>query len=250
MRAALVTGGSRRIGRAICERLAREGYALAIHCNRSRQDGEALADELREMGTRACVVTGNLTEAGAPARLVREALAGVGPLTLLVNNASLFERDMVGSLDAELWQRQFDVNLKAPVFLAESFAAQAPAGADASVVNILDQKVFKLNPLFFSYTLAKAGLLTATTLLAQALAPAVRVNAVAPGPTAPSVHEGEAGLVREIQGTPLLRGSPPEAIADAVCYLAGAISVTGQTIAVDGGQHIAWQTPDVTGVRG
>jgi NAD(P)-dependent dehydrogenase (short-subunit alcohol dehydrogenase family) len=249
MRAALVTGGARRIGRAICEKLAREGYAVAIHCHQSRRDGERLAKELHQHGARVCVVTGDLSKPGVPAKLMREAGAAIGPLTLLVNNASVFARDAVGSLDGALWQRQFDINLRAPVFLAESFAAQAPPGADASVVNLLDQKVFKLNPLFFSYTLTKAGLLCATTLLAQALAPAVRVNAVAPGPTAPSLHEGEAGLAREIQGTPLRRGSPPQAIAEAVWYLAGAGSVTGQTIAVDGGQHLAWQTPDITGIQ-
>jgi NAD(P)-dependent dehydrogenase (short-subunit alcohol dehydrogenase family) len=249
MRAVLVTGGARRIGRAICEKLAHEGYAIAIHCNESRRDGERLAKDLQRQGARACVVTGDLSKPGVPAKLVSEAGAAIGPLTLLVNNASVFARDAVGSLEVALWQRQFDINLRAPVFLAQSFAAQVPEGVDASVVNLLDQKVFKLNPLFFSYTLTKAGLLSATTLLAQALAPTVRVNAVAPGPTVPSLHEGEAGLAREIQGTPLLRGSPPQAIAEAVRFLACASSVTGQTIAVDGGQHLAWQTPDITGIR-
>jgi NAD(P)-dependent dehydrogenase (short-subunit alcohol dehydrogenase family) len=246
-RTALVTGGARRIGRAVVERLALDGYAVAVHCNRSRGEADTLASALVGRGHRATVIVGDLAEADTPARLVAEAAAALGSLTLLVNNASLFEPDYAGSLDVALWQRQFDVNLRAPVLLAEAFARQVPPAVDASIVNMLDQKVFKLNPLFFSYTLSKTGLHTATILLAQALAPGVRVNAVAPGPSAPSVHGGEDGLAREIAGSVLRRGSPPEAIADAVAYLARATSVTGQTIAVDGGQHLAWQTPDLTG---
>jgi NAD(P)-dependent dehydrogenase (short-subunit alcohol dehydrogenase family) len=181
-------------------------------------------------------------------RLVPEAVAAVGPLTLLINNAGEFEPDEVGKLDRTRFDRQFAVNLRAPLFLSEAFAAQAQAGSDPSIVNILDQRVYKPTPRFLTYGLTKAALHVATTTLAQALAPAVRVNAVAPGPTLASPRQTAEVFARQSAAVPLRRGPAPEEIADAVLYLAGARSVTGETIAVDGGQHLAWQTPDAEGI--
>jgi NAD(P)-dependent dehydrogenase (short-subunit alcohol dehydrogenase family) len=240
--AALVTGGALRIGRAIVLALARAGYAVAIHASRSLADAEALRDDIASTGGRAGVVAADLADHDAVLGLVPAAVAAVGPLTLLVNNASAFEPDEVGRLDRERFDRHVAVNLRAPVFLAQAFAAQAPAGG--SVVNVLDQRVYQPNPRFFSYGLAKSALYAATTTLAQALAPHVRVNAVAPGPTLPNVWHGDEVFKRRSAAMPLGHGPTPKEIADAVLFLANAGSITGETIAVDGGQHIVWNRDD------
>lgn len=242
-RAALVTGGSRRIGRAISLALADAGYAVMVHAFRSRADAEKLCGEIADRGGRAAVVIADLADAQQVSRLV-PAAAAFGPLTLLVNNAGEFENDGIGTLDAARFDRTMSVNLRAPLFLAEAFAAQAPDKAGASIVNIVDQRVFRPTPRFVSYTLSKSALFTATTTLAQALAPKVRVNAVAPGPVLPSPRQTAGDFVAQAAALPLGRGPSPEDIAAAVLYLASAASVTGQTIAVDGGQHVAWRTPD------
>lgn len=242
--AALVTGAGRRIGAVIARRLACAGHAVALHANASRNAAEAIAAGVAAAGGRAVVVTGDLADPAVPARLVAEAAAALGPLAILVNCASSFEDDAVGTLDAALWDRQMAVNLRAPVFLAEALAAQAPAGADACVVNILDQRVLKPTPRCVSYTLSKSALMTATMTLAQALAPKVRVVAVGPGPTLKSVRQSDQDFARQAAATPLGRGPSPDEIADAVLYLIGARNVTGVMIPVDGGQHLAWRTPD------
>jgi len=246
-RAALVTGASQRIGRAIALRLARDGYAVAIHAHRSHAKAEALARALGG-GAKAAVVGGDLADAAALPKLVTSAVEAVGPLTLLVNNASLFENDVFGALDADQLDRHMAVNLRAPILLAQAFAAQVPAGADASIVNITDQRVMKPTPLLFSYALSKGALAAATVMMAQALAPKVRVNAVAPGPTLQSPRQNAAAFARQAAAVPLGHGVAPEEIADAVLYLASARSVTGTTLAVDSGQHVAWQTPDAWGI--
>lgn len=244
---ALVTGGARRIGRAIVERLAREGFGVAIHCGRAREEAEGLRDAITGQGGRAVVVQGDLARLEEVENLVAAAGA-LGPLTLLVNNASVFERDALESLEAPGWDRHFAVNLRAPAFLARDFARRLPAGCEGAVVNIVDQRVWKPTPDFFSYALTKAALLAATTTMAQALAPRVRVNAVGPGPTLMSARQSPEDFARQVAALPLARGPTPDEIAEAVLYLARAKSVTGQMIAVDGGQHLAWATPDVAGI--
>jgi len=245
-RAALVTGGGQRIGHAIAAALAQRGYAVAVQVRRSREAADRLAAEIAAAGGRAAVVEADLADHDAVLRLVPTAAAQIGPLTLLVNNAAEFEPDEIGGLDRARFDRHIAVNLRAPIFLAEAFAAQAPAGGDASIINLLDQRVLKPTPRFFSYGLAKSALHAATTTLAQALAPRIRVNAVAPGPTLPSPRQDAAAFARQAQAVPLGHGPGPQDIADAVLYLAGATSVTGVTIAVDGGQHLAWRTTDAT----
>ncbi len=240
-RVALITGSARRIGAAIARALAREGYAVVLHANRSLGEAGALAAEIAAAGGRARVVPGDLAEAGAVEGLMAGAGA-FGPLTLLVNNAGEFEPDEIETLSRTGFERTMAVNLAAPLFLAQAFAAQAPD--DASIVNVLDQRVFKPTPRFFSYSLSKSALHTATTTLAQALAPRVRVNAVAPGPTLPSPRQSGAAFAQQAAALPLQRGPTPEDIAAAVVYLAQAPAVTGVTIAVDGGQHLAWRTAD------
>jgi NAD(P)-dependent dehydrogenase (short-subunit alcohol dehydrogenase family) len=248
-RAALVTGGAQRIGRAIVRALAAAGYAVAVHARASAGEADTLCAEIAAAGGRARTVTADLADHAAVLGLVDAAAGAVGPLTLLVNNASEFECDEIGRLDRAVFDLHMAVNLRAPIFLADAFAAQAPAGADASIVNLIDQRVYKPTPRFLSYGLSKSALHTATTTLAQALAPRVRVNAVAPGPTLPSPRQDAAAFARQAQAVPLGRGPSPEEIAEAVLYLAGARSVTGETIAVDGGQRLAWQTPDAVGAE-
>src|SRR5262249_25869767 len=219
-RAALVTGGAQRIGRAITTALARCGYAVAAHARPSRAAAAALPAEMAAGGGRAAVVEADLAEHDAVLRLIPAATAVLGPLTLLVNNVAEFEPDEIGRLDRVRFDRHFAVNLRAPIFLAEAFAAQAPPGADAAIVNVLDQRVFKPTPRFFSYGLTKSALHVATTTLAQALAPHVRVNAVAPGPTLPSPRQDAAAFARQAHAVPLGRGPSPQEIADAALYLA------------------------------
>lgn len=243
-RAALVTGGGRRIGAAIARALASAGHAVAMHANASRDEAERLAAELTASGFRASVVSGDLADPAAPARLIDEARAAVGPLSVLVNSASSFESDALGALDIATWDRQMAINLRAPVFLAEAFVAQVADGAPACIVNILDQRVLKPTPRHISYTLSKAALATATVTLAQALAPRVRVVGVGPGPTLASARQSDSDFARQQAAVPLGRGPTPEEIADAALYLIGAKSVTGVILPVDGGQHLAWRTPD------
>jgi NAD(P)-dependent dehydrogenase (short-subunit alcohol dehydrogenase family) len=245
VKTALVTGGAKRIGEAIVRELANSGYGVAIHCNASRAEADALAAELAAGGARTAVVAGDLVDPAICSALVGRAAAQLGPLTLLVNNASLFESDTLQDFEFLRWNRHFSVNARAPALLAQAFAAQVGGADDPSIVNIVDQRVLNLTPQNFSYTLSKAALHAATTTMAQALAPRIRVNAVGPGPTAPSVQDGEAGLAKEAAGVPLQHGVTPREIADAVLYLACARSVTGQMIAVDAGQHIGWRTPDI-----
>ncbi len=243
---ALVTGGAQRIGGTICLALARAGYSVAIHARRSKAEAEKLREDLKSLGVSCTVITADLGEHAALRRIVQEA-AHLGPVSLLVNNASIFEPDEIGSLDRATWERQMAVNLAAPVFLAEAFAAQAPAGS--SIVNVIDQRVLKPTPLFFSYMLSKSALATATVTLAQSLAPKIRVNGVAPGPTLPSARQDETIFAAQTSALPLERGPTPEEIAAAVLFLAASPSITGTILPVDGGQHISWRTPDIDGVR-
>ncbi|MFZ4530572.1 MAG: SDR family oxidoreductase [Alsobacter sp.] len=244
-RVALVTGGARRIGAAIVRRLAADGFDVAIHCNGSRDEADALAATLAP--ARCTVLVADLADADAASRLVPATVAALGRIDLLVNSASIFGTDTLQTFEVAEWDRHFAVNLRAPALLARDFAAAATrdGAAHPCIVNILDQRVFKLTPKSFSYTLTKTALHAATTTMAQALAPSIRVNAVAPGPTLANIHDGVAGMAREAAGIPLVETVAPEAIADAVAWLVSARHVTGQTIAVDGGQSIGWRTPDV-----
>jgi NAD(P)-dependent dehydrogenase (short-subunit alcohol dehydrogenase family) len=240
---ALVTGASKRIGLRIAERLARAGYAVVLHCSPSSlAEAEKAAARIAADGGKAGALSADLSLAAAVNGLIEEARAIFAPLTLLVSNASIFEDDSPSDFNLDRFDRHIAVNLRAPAALARDFARQAPPGADASIVNIIDQRVLNLTPQFFSYTLSKAALWTATLTMARAFAPEIRINAVGPGPVFPNRSEGEAGFLREVRGLPLGRPVDPDDIADAVLYLAKARNVTGQMIAVDAGQHLAWRT--------
>ena len=240
---ALVTGAARRIGRALALEAARAGYDVAVHYRGSRDEAHALCDEIRALGRRADTVPADLGVEREARDLLPRAADSLGPVTLLVNNASLFLDDEIGTLTGETWSAQIDANLRAPVLLAQAFAAQPDARG--LIVNLLDQRVWKPNPLFFSYTVSKAALWAATRTLAQALAPNIRVNGIGPGPTLPSIHQPAGAFEAEAEHTLLQRRATPEEIAAALRFLIDAPSVTGQMIAVDAGQHLTWRTPDL-----
>ena len=244
---ALVTGAGRRIGRALALEAARAGFDVAVHFKTSRTEAEEVVGEITALGRRAAAVQADLADEVQARALAAEASAAVGPLTLLVNNASMFEDDRAGALERASWTLHMETNLRAPVVLAEAFAERLPADAQGLVVNLLDQRVFKPNPQFFSYSLSKHALWAATRMLAQALAPRIRVNGIGPGPTLPSTHQTQAEFDAEAASTPLQRRATPDDIAQALRYLIDAPAVTGQMIAVDGGQHLAWRTPDIVG---
>lgn len=244
--AALVTGAGRRIGRALALEAARAGYDVAIHHRASADEAEETAADVRSLGRRAALVRADLTSETETGGLIAQASEALDlPLTLLVNSASAFEDDRVGTLSRQTWDLHLETNLRAPLVLSEAFAAALPADRAGLVVNIIDQRVWRPNPQFFSYSLSKAGLWWATQTLAQALAPRIRVNAIGPGPVLPSVHQAPGEFEAEAAGTLLQRRATPDEIAAALRYLIDATSVTGQMIAVDGGQHLGWKTPDI-----
>ncbi|WOC15100.1 SDR family oxidoreductase [Pseudochrobactrum sp. MP213Fo] len=244
----LITGGSKRIGGHIAQDLAARGYPVIIHCNRSADEAEALAQRIRNHGGKAAVVVADLCDSTAISSLMERAQQHFGAIELLINNASLFEDDRIGTLSHELWDRHFAVHVKAPVFLAQAMAEALPEGRHGLIVNITDQRVLKLNPLFLSYTLSKATLWTATRTLAQALAPYIRVNAIAPGPTLPSERQNPDDFQQQVDGLLLKRAPALDEFATTIDYLWNTRSVTGQMIALDGGQHLAWETPDIAGI--
>jgi NAD(P)-dependent dehydrogenase (short-subunit alcohol dehydrogenase family) len=245
---ALVTGGAHRIGRAICRDLSAHGWAVAVHYNRSADAAEELAGELREAGGRAMTIGAELADPVQLAGIFGAVQNELGHASLLVNNASMFVRDEVGRLDQQTWDTQLAVNLSAPVFLTEAFARQLPSGTHGNVVNLLDQRVLKPMPVYFSYQISKSALLTATRTMAQALAPQVRVNAIAPGPTLTHVLQPEENFENETRNVLLQRGADLAEFGNTVRYFVENRSITGQVIALDGGQHLAWQTADQSAI--
>jgi NAD(P)-dependent dehydrogenase (short-subunit alcohol dehydrogenase family) len=237
---ALVTGAGRRIGQALALTAARAGYDVLVHHHDT--DAAATAAEIEALGRRAHVAAADLADAEACRRLIA---AAPGALTLLVNCASRFDDDRIATLSVAGWDAAMATNVRAPVLLAQAFAAALPAEAEGQIVNVVDQRVLRPTPQYFSYAVSKSALWTATQMLAQALAPRIRVNAIAPGPTLRSVHQSPDAFAAEAGGVLLGRGPTPAELGAALAYLIDARSVTGQMIAVDGGQHLAWRTPDV-----
>lgn len=245
--AALVTGAARRIGRALALAAADAGYDVAVHHLHSAGEAHAVCAAIKARGRRAIALAGDLRSETETRGLVDAAVQGLGPVTLLVNNASLFEDDRIGDLTRAGFDAHMEINLRAPVLLAQAFALALPADREGLIVNLLDQRVWKPTPQFFSYSLSKSALWSATRTLAQALAPRIRVNGIGPGPTLPSIHQSAAEFAAEAEAVPLKARATPEDIAQALLYLIDAQRVTGQMIAVDGGQHLAWKTPDIQG---
>ncbi|HHB81147.1 MAG TPA: SDR family oxidoreductase [Aliiroseovarius sp.] len=256
---ALVTGAGGRLGQAMALELAARGHDVAVHYASSRQGAEETLKGVEAAGATGALLQADLLDDRAVEALVpasAEALGG--PLDILINNASIFEYDTLASATPESWDRHMGSNLKAPLFLMQAFAAQAPKAAtddagepraQALVVNLIDQRVRKLTPEFMTYTLAKMGLWALTRTGAQALAPDIRVNAIAPGPTLIGARQSPEHFARQRAGTVLERGANPADITAALAYLLDAPAVTGQLLAVDGGQHLGWQTPDIVGLE-
>lgn len=242
---AIVTGGARRIGRAIAADLAAHGWAVAIHYNSSQIEAEAFANEIRRGGGEAAAIGADLDATPALPSLVAEVESRLGNPVLLVNNASMFADDRGGDLDPALFQRQMTVNLTAPIFLAQAFARALRDGVEGNVVNLIDQSVWKPTPRHFSYQLSKVALREATAMLAQALAPHVRVNAIAPGPALKHAKQSEEEFRARVATIPLQRGPELAEFGRTIRFLVETRSITGQMIGLDGGQHLAWLTPDV-----
>jgi NAD(P)-dependent dehydrogenase (short-subunit alcohol dehydrogenase family) len=238
--AALVTGAGRRIGRAIALALAREGWAVAVHYSESRIGAEELVDDIVGQNGRAVALEADLAREDQVEGMIRRAVESLGPVGCLVNNASVFENDLALTATRESWDRHLDVNLRAPFVLSQEFARQLPEDRPGTIVNMLDERVWNLTPYFVSYTLSKAGLWALTQTLALALAPRIRVNAIGPGPTLPSPRQTEAQFRRQNELLPLKRGTSPEEVAAAVKFILAAPAMTGQMIALDGGQHLGW----------
>ena len=239
-RRVLITGSAKRIGRSLALDFADQGWDVAVHYHSSRDTANQLATEIRSRGVAATAVTCDLSDTDAVLTLVNRAAEQLGPITCLINNASEFRFDSIADMTPSGWDLHLDVNLKAPVFLAQSLADNLPAGAAGNVINSIDQRVWNLTPDFFSYTVSKAGLWSATRMLAQALAPNIRVNAIGPGPVLKSIHQTEEDFAQEAQSTLLKRGSSPEEIAAAIRFILECPAMTGQMLALDGGQHLMW----------
>jgi NAD(P)-dependent dehydrogenase (short-subunit alcohol dehydrogenase family) len=247
---AIVTGAARRIGAALARRLAAEGFAVVLHASAaSEREGQTEAERIRERGGSAIVVIGDLAGLDASGILFTEAERAFGPVTLLVNNASLFEPDGAADFSPDRFDRHIAVNLRAPLLLAQEMRRRPPPDRQGAIINVIDQRVLRPNPMYFTYSIAKSALWSATVTMAQAFAPTIRVNAIGPGPVLPNVHEGDEAFAEEAAALPLQRAASVDDVCDAVIYLANASSVTGQLIAVDGGQHIAWETPDIVALN-
>ncbi len=238
---ALVTGAARRIGLAVAEHLGRHGYKIVIHCSAASVDEAKTASaHMAAENIDAAIVVGDLADPAAPTGIIADAGRPFGPLGLLVNSAAVFEDDSARAVDLKIFERQLAVNLRAPLLLAQHFAAQLPQDAQGAIVNIIDQRILRPSPQFFSYGISKAALWAATQTMAQSFAPRIRVNGIGPGPVLPNEPEGEAGFAAEVAKVPLQHPVDPQDIAEAVLYLAEARSITGQLLLVDAGQHLAW----------
>lgn len=255
---ALVTGAGKRLGRAMALYLAKRGHDVAVHYASSEAEAEAVADEIRAMGRKAVALQADLLVEGETAALIPAAVAALGPLTVLVNNASIFEYDRIETSTRKSWDRHMESNLRAPYVLTQGFARQCPPAvtdengeplAQGLVINMIDQRILKLTPEFSSYTIAKMGLWALTRTAAQGLAPNIRVNAIGPGPTLQGARQTASHFARQRAATVLGRGASPSDITAALGFFLDSPAVTGQFLAIDGGQHLAWETPDVLGVE-
>ena len=258
-RAALITGGARRLGRAMALELARRGADVAIHYSGAETAAQETVEEAKSLGVNAVALQADLLNEEEMQSLVPRACKALGkPLNVLINNASIFEYDRLETATLESWDRHINSNLRAPFVLTQHFAAQAPAPeadamgetrATAAIINMVDQRVRKLTPEFMTYTIAKMGLWGFTQTAARALAPGIRVNAIGPGPTLQGERQSKTHFDNQRAATILERGSNPDEIVATMNYFLDNPAITGQLICVDGGQHLAWVTPDIQGVE-
>lgn len=256
---ALVTGGAKRLGREMSLYLAQRGFDVAVHYNNSRDDADDTVATIRAMGRNAVALEADILNESEVETLIPRATDALGgPLSCLINNASIFEYDTIETATRSSWDRHIESNLRAPVVLTQIFAAQCPAAvidgndepiAQGLVVNMVDQRVRKLTPEFTSYTIAKMGLWAFTQTAARGLAPNIRVNAIGPGPTLIGARQSPEHFRNQRTNTVLGRGSDPDDICAALGYFLDAKAVTGQLLCIDGGQHLGWKTPDISGVE-
>ncbi len=241
---ALITGAAHRIGCAIAEDMARCGWTVALHYNRSQQEAEELAGRINAAGGRAATVQADLMDEDQTGSLLARAADALGPVDCLINNAAEFERDGAADATRRSWDRHMETNLRAPFVLMQMLAKQIPADRCGNIISLIDTRVWNLTPHFVSYTVSKTALWTLTRTMALALAPGIRVNAVGPGPTLPSARQTAEQFSRQTAATPLGRGTTPQEICDAIRFILAAPALTGQMIALDGGQHLGWTHPE------
>lgn len=239
-RTALVTGGAKRLGQAIALALAEAGFDIAIHYSTSAAEAAETVARIQALGRRAVALRADLAREAEVTGLVGQAAAALGPIGVLVNNASTFERDEWDDATRESWDQHLEPNLRAPFVLSQAMARALPPGAEGAIINLLDQRVWSLTPHFVSYTVSKAALWTLTRTLALALAPRIRVNGIGPGPAVPSPRQSQAQFDRQCASVPLRRGTSPAEVAQAALAILALPSMTGQMIALDGGQHLQW----------
>lgn len=239
-RAALVTGGAQRLGKAIALALAGAGFDIAIHCRTSTEKAEATAGEIRTLGRRAAIVQADLAQEADTTTLLQRATTALGPIGVLVNNASTFDSDEWHTATRETWDAHLEPNLRAPFVLMQDFARALPERAEGVVINMIDQRVWSITPHFVSYTVSKAGLWALTQSMALALAPRIRVNGIGPGPALPSARQTQAQFDRQSESVPLGHGTSPEEVGRATLAILAMPAMTGQMIALDGGQHLQW----------
>lgn len=244
---ALVTGAAKRIGRSLTLHLAQQGFALSVHYNTSDKEAKQLVDQIKSSGGKATSIKADLSDMDEVRQLEAEAAETFGPITLLVNNASTFENDEIGTITDDSWDHHLKPNLQAPIFLSQAMANRLPPDQKGLIINLIDQRVWALTPRFMSYTLSKAALWSATQTLAQALAPNIRVNGIGPGPTLSNVRQSSEDFQKQVDATILKVQPKLEEFAAAIDFIRSAPSMTGQMIALDSGQHLAWETPDVVG---
>lgn len=242
--AALITGAAQRIGRAIAIELARQGRPVAVHYGTSKMAAEKTVSEIQRAGGRAVAISADLANEEQVHELLPAAEAALGPIDCLINNAAAFERDSVANATRASWNAHMETNLRAPFVLIQAVAERLPEGQTGNVINILDERVWNLTPHFVSYTLSKSALWTLTQTMALALAPLIRVNGIGPGPTLPSPRQSNKQFSRQQTMMPLGRGTTPEEICAGVRFILAAGAMTGQMIALDGGQHLGWAQPD------
>jgi len=245
-RAILITGAGARVGAHFAKGLAADGWHVAVHYNRSKTGAQALVTSIKDAGGHAAVVQANLADPQENDTLIARSAAALGaPLTALINNASTFTPDTADNFTRETYDFHMEINLRAPLILTQKLAEQLPAKTSGVVINMIDQRVLKPNPTFFTYSTAKAALFWATKTQAQSYAPRLRVNGIGPGPTLASIHQQPGEFDAEAAATPLGYASSPDSLLEGLRYLLGAKSVTGQMIAIDSGQHLTWRTPDI-----
>ena len=242
----IITGAAKRLGAAIAKKLSGPGVEIVIHFNNSKNDAKKLKKELIKYKTKVYLIKGDLSKEQDLKKIIKFSKSKLKYFDCLINNASIFENDNLKNFSSKSWHQHLNINLRAPAYLMKEFSKNTK-GKNNNIINIIDQRVFKLTPFFFSYTLSKTGLYTLTKTSAMSLAPNIKVNGIAPGPTIKNKRQSDKHFKKQYLATPLKKQVYTEDICSAVDFLIKNSSITGQVIAIDSGQSLNWQTPDVIG---